>query len=173
MTRTAIIESDSYREGVLRSFTLSGGFFGPNILFLDLTRNKASDETLRTIVRRARHFSLGLYLFVSPPNWEQQRDRINIWVSDLSPDWDPSALPLSLDLFLLTGYILGRNWNANLRVVCGIQDEPNLERAELFFKNYLKQARFTDAELMLIEGDLDRVIEEAPDADLEILGVPR
>lgn len=171
-TRTAIIESDSYQEGVIRSFALSGGFFGPNILFLDLTRNNASDETLRTIVRRARHFSIGIYLFVSPPDWEQQHNRINIWVSDLSPDWDPADLPVSLDLSLLTGYVLGRNWNADLRVVCGIRDESNRERGERFFENYLKQARFPDAELNLIEGDLDRVIREAPEADLEILGLP-
>jgi amino acid transporter len=171
-TRTSVIERENFLDGTLHSLVLSGGFFGPNILFLDLGTDDSRDHEIRQIIRKARHFSLGVYLFVPSEDWNDDGDRINIWVSDMSPNWDPDNLPVSLDLSLLTGHILGRNWDAELQVVCGVRDEENVETGQLFLENYLRQARFPEVELHVNHGSLDRILSKTPRADLDIFGLP-
>lgn len=171
-TRTSHIEAESFTESVLLSLILSGGFFGPNILFLELPENPERDEEIKLIVDKARYFDMGIYLLSAPSSKLNSGNTINLWISDMSPEWEPDNLPVNLDLALLTGYILKRNWDATINVVCGIKDDSNIEVGRRFLENYLKQARFPQTNLHVIHGGLDTVLDEAPKADLEIVGFP-
>ncbi|MFB6347552.1 MAG: amino acid permease [bacterium] len=171
-TRTAVIEQEDFTEGALLSLVLSGGFFGPNIVFMELDQMGENDDTVRQIIQKARHFSLGVYLFVPPADWSDGGNSINVWVSDMSPDWKPENLPVSLDLSLLTAHILCQNWDATMRVVCGVKHEKNVETGRRFLENYLRQARFPEAELHVNHGQLDRILTATPRSDLDIMGLP-
>lgn len=173
-TRTAYFEHEGFREGVILSLSLAAGFFGPNTLFLELPRynNPRMDEDLQEIINQAWHYSFGVYLLCVPDDWPQGGNTINIWISDMSPTWEPDDLPVSLDLALLTGYILKRNWNAEMNVVCGIEDNSYADKGQLFLENYLRQARFPDTQLHMIQGDLETTVEQSPHADIDIVGFP-
>ncbi|MFB6357174.1 MAG: Na-K-Cl cotransporter [bacterium] len=172
-TRTALIERESFLDSVILSLILSGGFFGPNILCMDLPEDSSRDEDYSEILNKARYFSMGMYLIGTPEGWsEWSGGGINVWVSDMSPSWDPKDLPVSLDLALLTGYVLKRNWDAQMNLVCGIEDEKNMEVGRRFLENYRKQARFPGSNIHLIPGDFNEALEDAPDVELEIVGFP-
>jgi amino acid transporter len=171
-TSTPRIEKETFREGIKLSLPMTRGLFGPNSLFLELPEGPERDEDLAYIIDQARHFSLGVYLFLDANQKLKQGESVNVWVSDMSPDWNPRNKPVSLDLSLLVGYKLRRNWNADLRVLSGVQEKKHIDSGRRFLEGFLHQARLDDCELSLQQGSFDEVLEDAPAADLEIFGLP-
>ncbi len=170
-TTTAKIEGNSFHERIKLSLPMSRGLLGPNSLFLNLAERSGRDDELRKVVQKARYFSLGIYLYLGPQNPSTPGESVNVWVSDMSPDWNPRSKPVSLDISLLTSYKLQENWNANVRVLCGVSETEQVDPGRRFLRNFLHQARLSESELMVEQGSFDEILGRSPSADLEIFGL--
>ena len=172
-TRWSVIESDDYEEAVLNSIqTLQGTFFRPNILFMRLPYHKTYDEEIHTILKQARLHDMGIQLYVEDAIAQLGRSAsINVWIHEQSPDWDLSMELGNIDLALLTAYKLKVNWNARMRVIT-VVEESQVEEAYRYLDNLLDVARLPDADAHVEIGNFRDAMENAPQADLDLLGLP-
>lgn len=86
-----------------------------------------------------------------------------------SPDGDR----LNLDLPLLLGYKLLRNWDATMRLICVLDDRENVEEARRFLTAVLDLARIPRTRVMVLAEDYDTYVPQAPQADVNIFGLGR
>ena len=172
-TRWSIIDSSDFKKGVLTSLqTLQGTFFRPNILFLRLPTHKRYDDEIHSIINEARLNNMGIQLYVEDPIAQMGRSSsINVWIREQSPDWDLSMELGNVDLALLTAYKLRVNWNAQMRVIT-VVDESQVEEAYRYLDNLLDAARLTDVLQHVEVGTFDEALRNAPQADLDLLGLP-
>ncbi|NGP89184.1 amino acid permease [Fodinibius halophilus] len=172
-TRWSIIDSDDFKEGVLTSLqTLQGTFFKPNILFLRLPTHKRYDEEIHSIINEARHNNMGIQLYVEDPIAQLGRSSaINVWIREQSPGWDLSMELGNVDLALLTAYKLKVNWDAQMRVIT-VVDEPQVEAAYRYLDNLLDAARLPEVLKHVEIGAFNEALQNAPQADLDLLGLP-
>jgi len=172
-TRWTVIDSDNFKEAVLNSLqTLQGTFFKPNILFLRLPDHTAYDEEIHSIINEARLNDMGIQLYVEDVVAQLGRSAsINVWIHERSPDWDLSMDLGNLDLALLTAYKLKTNWDAEMRVIT-VVEEGQEEEAYSYLENLLDVARLNDAIPHVEIGSFTEALENAPHADVDLLGLP-
>ncbi|PAU94574.1 Na-K-Cl cotransporter [Aliifodinibius salipaludis] len=172
-TRWSIIDSDDFRQAVLTSLqTLQGTFFKPNILFLRLPSHKRYDEEIHSIINEARHNNMGIQLYVEDPIAQLGRSSaINVWIREQSPDWDLSMELGNVDLSLLTAYKLKMNWKAQMRVITVVEDSQ-VEEAYRYLDNLLDAARLPDVLKHVEVGTFNEALQNAPQADLDLMGLP-
>jgi solute carrier family 12 sodium/potassium/chloride transporter 2 len=172
-TQSNTVTSEGFYQGTINNMqVLSGAFFSPNVVFMKLSKLRDREETFENLVTEAKEYSIGIQIFEPDPIAQLgRRSQINVWFKDIGPNWHPDNLPDDTHLSLLSGYKLRRNWNAKLRVLCGVSDAGEVKEAERFLGNLLDQARLTDVELSVINEDFDTLLSEAPQADLDIFGL--
>ena len=79
---------------------------------------------------------------------------INIWIRDQSPDWTLGLRLANLDLAVLLGYQLNRNWKGKINLMSVIRQEENVAPAEEFLHSLAKDARLpTNTEIFMFHGD--------------------
>jgi len=100
MATSVTVEAPSLLKGVQMSASvLRGSAFRPNILFG--LAHRYDTATLQGVVDVADQFEMGAALLYEHPEAAlSQERRVNVWVTDQSPDWDGLRLP-NLDLPLL------------------------------------------------------------------------
>jgi solute carrier family 12 (potassium/chloride transporters), member 9 len=100
--------------------------------------------------------------------------RINVWVSDRSPNWQLGLRLVNLDLSLLLGYQLYRNWRGPLRLLTVCREPSEMENGRNFLNQLIDDARLPHhTECYVYQGMLLEHIREAPQADLNIFGLAR
>ncbi|MCW9707014.1 amino acid permease [Fodinibius salsisoli] len=173
-TQWSIIDSDDFKDAVLNSLqTLQGTFFRPNILFLRLPTYKRYDEELYAIINEARNNNMGIQLYVEDPIAQLGRSSsINVWVREQSPEWDLSMELGNMDLALLTAYKLKVNWKAEMRIITAVE-QAQVKEAYRYLKNLLEAARLPDVQAHVQIGTFAEAIQHAPQADLDLLGLPK
>jgi hypothetical protein len=102
-----------------------------------------------------------------------QRAQINVWISDRSPDWEVSMDIGNLDLPLLIGFKLRRNWDAKMRILTVVQDPSEQAAARDFLETVTDVARMPDTDVIVEVGEFDRHVSQAPQSDLSIFGMAR
>ncbi len=154
--------------------TLKGTFFKPNILFLRQPKNNdITTDQFQELIDMGRSQNMGVLVFVDEPvAGLGQKQSINVWVRDQSPDWEISMDLGNIDLALLTAYKLAENWDAQIRVVTAIPKPKHLEAATRFLENMLDLARLLDIEIVVETTDFKTALNNAPRADLDLFGLP-
>ena len=172
-TRWSVIDSDNFEEAIVNSLqTLQGTFFRPNILFLRLPYHKTYDEEIQSIIRQARVHDMGVQLYAEDAIAQLGRSSsINVWIHEQSPGWDLSMELGNMDLALLTAYKLKVNWDAQMRIIT-VVEESQVEDAYRYLENLLDLARLPDAMTHVEIGTFREGMENAPQADLDLLGLP-
>ncbi|MFB6345671.1 MAG: amino acid permease, partial [bacterium] len=172
-TQYTTVECDNFLQGTINSMQiLSGSFFSPNIIFLKLPNDTDRISDYKKIVKKAKESSLGVQIFAPDPVAQLgRRSEINVWLSDMSPEWHPDNIPSNTHLSLLSGYKLQVNWNAELRLICGVEDSGRMDEARRFLENLLDQSRLSNTDLHLFNRDFEGTLEEAPQADLDVFGI--
>lgn len=172
-TRWSMIESDNHREALINSLqTLQGSFFKPNILFLRLLHSREYDEEMKAMISAARFNNMGVQLYVEDNVAQLGRSAsINVWLRGKSPHWDISMDLGNVDLALLSAYKLKKNWDANMRVIIVVEEEE-VENAYKYLENLLDLARLKDVEPHVEIGDFEKVLQDAPQADVDFFGLP-
>ena len=166
------VEATDLRAGTETTISiLKSSFFKPNILYMDA--NHLSKEETEDLFGIAQKHRMGVALVVLNHQTLFGREReINIWIRDQSPDWTLGMRLANLDLAILLGYQLHRNWNGKLNLVTVIAEEKNLQPSEEFLHALAKDARLpTNTGIYAYQGNFGDYLTIAPKADLNIFGL--
>ena len=168
-----VIDAGSYSESLCAGMqALRGAFFRPNILFLRMPDTPQREADYRTVIQEADREKVGTILYAPHPRAALgQRQTINVWIRDRSPDWRVSMEIGNLDLALLTGYKLSQNWDAKLRLLTVVKDTDEVEKAQDFLEKLIDVGRIPNAEAHAEPGSFNDFIDRAPQADLNIFGL--
>ncbi|PWN05483.1 Na-K-Cl cotransporter [Rhodohalobacter mucosus] len=172
-TRWSVIKSDDFHLALLNSLqTLQGTFFKPNILFLRLQPGQENEDELLTLISEARANEMGVQLYVEDNVAQLGRsDSINVWLREQSPDWDLSMDLGNIDLALLSGYKLKKNWGARMRVIV-VVEEGQEEAAHAYLEDLLDVARLKGVIPHVEIGTFEDALGNAPHADVDFFGLP-
>ncbi len=168
-----VIDNHSLGEGLIAAMQAARGAFPrPNIVFLRMPEDLDGSLDYGRIVQKAEQEDLGSLLYAPHPKAGLgQRQTVNIWVHDRTPDWSISMDIGNLDLSLLLAFKLKRNWDAHLRILMVVKDEQEVEKARQFLEELLTLARMPETEVVLETGSFSDYVERAPQADLNIFGM--
>ncbi len=169
-----VIRANRYADGVnFGNQAFRGAFFKPNTVFLEIDKDNSIDkEEIREIITEAERLELGVLLYAAHRrSGLGQRQYINIWIRDRSPDWEIEMDIGNLDLSILIAYKLKRNWNAQIRLITMVDTEEKEVLALEFMKKLVDLARLPRTEVLVKVGDFNKFIEDAPLADINIFGL--
>lgn len=168
----SMIEAGSLAKGASQGISiLAGSFFKPNVLFINtLGKNKA---TVTEVIKVAKAKEMGACVLYLHESALLGRERsINIWIRDQSPNWTLGLRLANLDLAILLGYQLCRNWEGQITLISAVRSEAHLESVRLFLTTLARDARLPqNTQIYAQQGDFPQVLREAPRADLNIFGL--
>ena len=173
-TSWTLLDTGTYQQRVLHAIqALGGALFRPNILYFSLPGENNQDEQLKVLISEARSLGLGVILYHDDPKTHLGCEQvINVWIRDQSPHWQLSMDLGNKDMSLLTAYLLNNAWKGRIRLVCVLGQSTDREQAEKYLSRLLDLSRLPDVEIEIIEGPFQNVLSRAPEADLNILGLP-
>ena len=171
-TSSAIMETHRYETGLGAAVSLlQGSFFKPNTVFENVLNH--TDEELKALVKVAQKNQIALLLYCPHEDMGLGREKnINLWVRDQSPDWRLGMELASLDYALLVSHQLKKNWNAEVNLLCVVEEMRHVLMAEDFLHALLDVTRMSSH--MSIEVAHDKFMNyltKAPRADLNIFGI--
>lgn len=168
----ATIESPNILAGVRTGMAvLKGTFFKPNILFIN-AQNR-TEENIRDLITMAKSYKMGVALFFLNEQTLMGRERdVNIWVRDQSPDWRLGLRMANLDLSILLGYQLNRNWQGRLAMITCLKDPEESDKALNFLQSLQRDARLpVQTKILVKECEFADALPNVPKADLNIFGL--
>ena len=174
LATSSVIKAPTFLEGVeMSASVLRGTAFRPNILFGLAHRHDAS--TIQGFVDAAHTHDLGLALLYEHPEAAlSQERRVNVWVTDQSPEWSLGMRMPNLDLPLLLALQIYHEWNCTLRLATVCRDADEMPNARRFHERLIEDARLpADTESFVMQGNFFDKVSKAPEVDLNIFGVAR
>jgi len=170
---STVIDAGGFTEGLRAGMqALRGAFFHPNIVFLRMPNAPEREADYRRVIAEADREQVGTLLYAPHPRASLgQRQTINVWIRDRSPDWRISMEIGNLDLALLTGYKLSQNWDAQMRLVTTVPAPDQQEKAQDFLEKLIDLGRFPDSTAVTGTEPFGTYIKSAPQADLNIFGL--
>jgi hypothetical protein len=168
-----LLDAGGFADGLRAGMqALRGAFFKPNIVFLRMPDAAGREADYHDIIREAEREQVGVLLYAPHPRASLgQRQTINVWIKDRSPDWRLSMQIGNLDLALLTAYKLSTNWQAQVRVVTAVPDPDEQAKAQDFLEKLIDLGRFPNTEAVVGTEPFNEYLHTAPQADLNIFGL--
>jgi hypothetical protein len=168
-------EEGGFAESVAAGMqALRGAFFRPNVVFLRLPARPGRRDSIRRIVGEADREHIGVLLYAPHAvTGLGQRTSVNIWIRDRAPDWRISWDIGNLDLSILTGLLVARNWGADLRLLMAAEEESHLDDARSFLDDLVELARLHRATTVVEAASFRDFVDRAPQADLSVFGLVR
>ena len=168
-----VVDDASFVHGVISGMqVLQGAFFRPNILFLDMPVTEEDEEGRQRVIHQASALGMGSLVFAPHPQAGLgQRNHVNVWIRDRTPDWRLSWDVGNLDLSILSAYKLICNWRADMRILTVVRDKADEESAKEFMSRLVDLARIPATQVVVAHGDFNNFVLRAPQADLNIFGL--
>jgi hypothetical protein len=169
----AVIKTGKFSDGVnYANQAYRGSFLKPNIIFLELTKQKFYTNEFSRIIDEAARLQVGVLIYSQHPEYGLgKRQTINIWIRNRAPNWKISWDIGNLDLSILIAYKLERNWDAKIRLVTVVDNKDQKDEAEKFMTDLMNQARMPHTEYVVYVDHFNELINNAPPADLNIFGL--
>jgi hypothetical protein len=170
---TVLEKPGGYSQGLVTGIqALRGAFFKPNIVFLELPDDDEREDEYARIQEEAQGEKIGVLIHAPhPKSGLGERRSVNLWIRDRSPDWRIRMKFGNLDLPILMGYKLLRNWNARMRLISVLEREENAEEAEQFLQALLVLGRIPRTRVEVVTEPFDEYLNQAPQADVSIFGL--
>ena len=93
-----------------------------------------------------------------------EEKKVNLWIRQHSPN---------IDLSILMAIQLQANWDGELRIVQAVSRPEEAAEAEEYCRKVKKIMRLPDeVEIRILAGDFPSVLTKAPEADINIFGMP-
>lgn len=175
-TTWSVMEAESFPRDVrIGMQTLSGSFFRPNLLFLELPKDRETHAELQKVIGEAARQTIGVALLVRHETAGLgRRRRVNLWVPDQGPEWKLEMEFPDLDLAILLAYRMTDSWSARLTAIAAVEKEEEREKARRFLAHLVDLARLpADTAALVADGDFGRYASDAPEADLNVFPLPR
>lgn len=174
MATSTLVGAPSLLQGVgMSASVLRGSTFRPNVLFG--MAHRLDEDELQGFVDIGAQYDMGVaLLYEHPEAMLSQEQRINVWISDQSPEWELGLRLPNLDLSVLLAYQVARKWQGTLRLLTVCRDEEQMPAARDYLQRLIEDARLPgEVETWVAAGDFREQFAEAPEADLSVLGLPR
>ncbi|WKK64587.1 amino acid permease [Lutimonas zeaxanthinifaciens] len=170
---SSVIHTKEFAIGINNSNqALQGAFFRPNIVFLNLQDHDNYETELRPVMKESIRLEIGVLLYLAHPTaLLGQRNIINVWVSDRRGQWNLGWDIGNLDLSILVAYKLKMNWGARIRLITVVNNPDEEQNAKDFLKTLTSLARLPQTMTEVFLGDFYTVVNNAPNADLNIFGM--
>src|SRR5690606_15631587 len=98
--------------------------------------------------------------------------RINVWITDQSPNWRLGLRLPNLDLSLLLALQIQGKWQGDFRLLTVCRKPENDPSARAFHEKLIEDARLPrTTQSVVMHGTLREKLREAPDADLSVFGL--
>ncbi|MCB9766544.1 MAG: amino acid permease, partial [Alphaproteobacteria bacterium] len=169
--------SDYETAVVIGMEALQGTFFTPNLLFVELAPDGPRREAYTRVIQSGLAHRVGVMVYGAHPSVGLGRKKdIYLWVQGGRETWDPHASfeTGNLNLILLMGYRLWRNWRGRLALVTVVPSPKQQPAARAFLDALCDLARFPDEiERVVLCGDLKDALQALPSPDLCIFGLQR
>ncbi|MFO8083370.1 MAG: amino acid permease [Desulfobacterales bacterium] len=168
---STVMEGNRFPEDVrIGMQALAGSFFRPNLLFLELPKDKQMHQSLEHVIKEANRQRMGVALFVRHETAGLgRRKRVNLWIPDQGADWKLEMEFADLDLAILLAYRMMDSWGAKLTVIAAVEKKAYKEKAKKFLARLVDLARLpADTAAHVADGDFGRYASNAPEADLNI-----
>lgn len=169
----SVMRTDKFSDGVnYGNQALRGAFFKPNIVFLNMMESESTLADYPVIIEEAHKLELGVVLYAPHPRAHfGQKQQINIWISDRSPEWSLTSGIGNLNLSTLVAYKLKLNWGARIRILTVLKDKTELPKAKRFMDELVDLARLPNIETIILSGDFHENVRTAPAADINLFGL--
>jgi len=171
--RVAFLETREFMHTLQTAIEMStSAFFRPNSVFIPVMPDD-DEPMLQSIVDHAVENRMGVILYVDNPHTGLGREQvINVWLREQSPAWSIGLKLPNLDLSLLLGYQLARNWNGRINLITVVSAEAERENAERYLHQLMDLGRMPRGTRPIVcVGTFGEQITKAPDADLQIFGL--
>ncbi len=173
----SVVDEERFGEGVIGALkALQSAFFRPNMLFLTLPSLQDRHDEFVALIQQAAATRVGVTLLgLHPKAGLARRRRINLWLRWQGADWDvDTAFSVgSLNLTLLMGYRLQRQWGADLQVTTVVPSQSDVAAAEAYLAEVVDLARLPRVERVVRVGGFEECVAGARAADLAIMGLQR
>ena len=168
-----MMKTASFGDGVnFGNQALKGSFFRPNIIFLNMLENETALDDYPQIIDEAKRLGLGVILYMPHPKaMLGQKQIVNIWIRNRTPDWDLKDVYKNPNLSLLIVYKLKKNWNSLTRILMVVEDEVQKTRAEQYMAELIDKSRLPIDEVHIFCGKFEDTYPEAPIADVNVFGI--
>lgn len=170
-TTSTVIKGESFPEDARVGMqAMAGAFFRPNLLFLELPKDKQTHQALENVLKEAQKQRIGAALLVRHDiAGLGQRNRINLWIPDQGPDWRLEMEFKDIDLAILLAYRMLDSWHGKLNVITAVSNNKEKQKADTFLKRLVELARLpADTAVYIADGEFGRFASSAPKADLNI-----
>lgn len=170
-TTSTVIKGESFPEDTrIGMQAMAGAFFRPNLLFLELPKDKQTHQALENVLKEAQKQRIGVALLVRHElAGLGQRNHINLWIPDQGPDWRLEMEFKDIDLAILLAYRMLDSWHGTLNVITAVNNKKEKQKADTFLKRLVELARLpADTAVYVADGDFGRFASSAPKADLNI-----
>lgn len=176
-TTWSLIDTAEAEQGVSTGLqALQSAFFRPNLLCLPMHEDDQRDPETRRLIALARRTGVGAFLVARHAKAGLgNRKTVTLWVRVPPDPWTPEEAfekGANLNLTLLLGYRLKRQWACRLKMVAVVDDADDRERAERFLAEMCDLARIPkDADRRVLLGSLDDAVVTMAGSDLNIFGL--
>ena len=175
------VEGEPVGHGtVVAMQALQGSLFAPNTVLLRLGDGRREDGEpddvdLLQIVEETERSSLGALILGEHARAGLGRQRrVALWIDDQSPHWELSMDLHNLDLAVLVGYTLTRNWGGSLDLLMVVGNPEDEGQARAYLQRLVAAARLpSDSGVHVFDGALEAAVETAPAADLALFTLRR
>ncbi len=174
-TSATVLESNDFPAAVKIGLqALGGSFFRPNLLLLDLPKDPNTHQSLTDLIAEAKRQRMGVAVLVQHEDAGLgRRDRINLWIADMGPDWELDMEFVNLDLAILLAFRMMDSWDASLTIIGAVGNAEEKPKAEKFLTRLVELARLPAKTVAHIaDGDFGRYASSAPEADLNVFPLP-
>lgn len=178
-TTWSVLDTAGYTTGIVTGLqALGSAFFRPNVLMLTLSDEIAKDVELRQVIRESKRLEVGLVLLGMHPHAATGRELVvNLWVSPRSGAESPIegwSLGDNLNLAVLIAYRLSRAWHCQLNLISVVEDEQRIAPQRRYIDELREYCRIPKQALTrVVTGDFKEYLGQAPQSDMDVLGMPR
>lgn len=177
-TTFSILKISSSVEGIAVVLQSSQStFFKPNIIFLKVPDNTADWSKMQHIVTEARRLEVGIMLFGLHPLAGMGRvEVINVWLTPQLEDL-PFSTKLqrgNLNLTMLMALRLYRSWQGSLHLITVVSDTEEVKEAQQYIAELRDLSRVPNrAKTFVLVGKFEDCITQAPQSDMNFIGLPQ
>ncbi|MBN1913394.1 MAG: Na-K-Cl cotransporter [Candidatus Omnitrophica bacterium] len=162
----SVIDADNFfsAAGTVMQ-ALSGEALAPNLLFMKIGSDSQKDRNVKGLIEKAVSTNLGIILLrFHPKVGFGQNENINLWIRRGSPN---------INLAILIGLQLERNWEGNLRILQAVEDESQKPQALEYLNKLKRIMRLSkETEASVLVAPYEESLSCAPLAGINIFGIP-
>ena len=175
-TTSSVLNVTADERGIIAALqALQSAFFRPNVLFLRSPDNPELWPPLLPVFEEARRLNVGVMLFgLHPQAGLGRAEVINLW---LRPQLEDCSLAErlskgSINLAILMALRLARGWKGELNLISVVESEEDAIATRRFIEELRDLARIPNsAKIVVMTGGFWQCVENAPQADMDFIGL--